>query len=74
MLTGTKLAGRQFKSRGRGHVVNVASVLGTIASPNAATYCATKFAVIGFSDAVRQEWRGTDVALSTVCRASSAPT
>ena len=66
VLTGTKLAGRQFRARGRGHVVNVASVLGTIASPNAATYCATKFAVIGFSDAVRQEWHGTDVALSTV--------
>jgi NAD(P)-dependent dehydrogenase (short-subunit alcohol dehydrogenase family) len=67
VLTGTKLAGRHFASQGRGHVVNIASVMGTLASPNAATYCATKYAVVGLGHALRQEWRGTGVRISTVC-------
>jgi NAD(P)-dependent dehydrogenase (short-subunit alcohol dehydrogenase family) len=67
VLTGTKLAGRRFAEQGHGHVVNIASVMGTLASPNAATYCATKYAVVGLGEALRQEWRGTGVHLSTVC-------
>jgi len=66
-VTGTKLAGRRFAARGDGHVVNIASVLGTLASPNAATYCATKFAVVGLGQSLRQEWRGTGVRISSVC-------
>jgi NAD(P)-dependent dehydrogenase (short-subunit alcohol dehydrogenase family) len=67
VLIGSKLAGRRFREQGHGHVVNIASVLGMISSPHAATYCATKHAVIGLGDALRQEWRGSGVALSTVC-------
>ena len=67
VLIGSKLAGHRFAAQGHGHVVNIASVLGTIASPNAATYCATKYAVIGFGEALRQEWAGSGVSLSTVC-------
>lgn len=67
VLTGTKLAGRYFTSRRSGHVVNVASVLGTIASPNAATYCATKYAVVGLGESLRQEWHGTGLDITTVC-------
>ncbi|MBD0323217.1 MAG: SDR family NAD(P)-dependent oxidoreductase [Aldersonia sp.] len=67
VLTGTKLAGRRFDRRGRGHVVNIASVMGTMASPNAATYCAAKYALVGFGQALRQEWRGSGVHITTVC-------
>ncbi|MCX5046736.1 SDR family oxidoreductase [Aldersonia sp. NBC_00410] len=67
VLTGTKLAGARFAERGGGHVVNIASVMGTMASPNAATYCAAKFALVGFGQALRQEWRGTGVEITTVC-------
>jgi NAD(P)-dependent dehydrogenase (short-subunit alcohol dehydrogenase family) len=67
VLTGTKLAGRRFAEQGHGHVVNIASVMGTLASPNAATYCATKYAVVGLGEALRQEWRGTGVHVTTVC-------
>ncbi len=67
VLSGTKLAGRRFASQRDGHVVNIASIMGTIASPNAATYCATKYAVVGLGHALRQEWRGTGVKVSTVC-------
>jgi short-subunit dehydrogenase len=67
VLTGTRLAGARFVARGHGHVVNVASVMGTLASPNAATYVATKHAVVGFSEALRQEWRGTGVEVTAIC-------
>ncbi|GAA1911414.1 SDR family oxidoreductase [Nocardioides marmoribigeumensis] len=67
VLTGTKLAGRRFREQGHGHVVNVASALGTFASPNAATYCATKYAVVGLGEALRQEWHGSGVQVSTIC-------
>ena len=67
VLSGTKLAGRRFQAQGHGHVVNVASALGTFASPNAATYCATKYAVVGLGEALRQEWHGTGVGLTTIC-------
>lgn len=67
VMTGTRLAGKRFAKRRAGHIVNIASVMGTLASPNAATYCAAKHAVIGFSAALRQEWRGTGVKVSAIC-------
>lgn len=67
VLTGTKLAGRTFLARGDGHVVNIASVMGTLASPNAATYCAAKYGVVGLGHALRQEWRGSGVRITTIC-------
>lgn len=41
--------------RGRGHVVNVASAVGRVALPGGATYSASKHAVVGFSEALREE-------------------
>ncbi|MFV0493795.1 SDR family oxidoreductase [Mycobacterium sp.] len=67
VMTGTRLAGARFAEQGSGHIVNIASVMGTLASPNAATYCAAKYAVVGFSEALRQEWRGSGVHVSAIC-------
>lgn len=67
VMTGTRLAGTRFAATGSGHIVNIASVMGTLASPNAATYCAAKHAVVGFSAALRQEWRGSGVRISAIC-------
>lgn len=67
VMTGTRLAGARFARRGSGHVINIASVMGTLASPNAATYCAAKYAVVGFTAALRQEWRGNGVKISAIC-------
>jgi len=53
-------------ARGRGHVVNVASLAGRLATPHAAVYTATKFAVIGLTEAVRAELHGTGVRASAV--------
>jgi NADP-dependent 3-hydroxy acid dehydrogenase YdfG len=44
-----------------GVVVNTSSVFGLLGMPNQSAYCASKFAVRGFTDALRQELRGTGV-------------
>ena len=66
VITGSKLAARRMTARGRGHVINVASLAGEIYAPGVATYCASKFAVVGFTDAARVEHRGTGVDFSLV--------
>ena len=44
-----------------GAIVNTSSVFGLAGVPNQSAYCSAKFAVRGFTDAVRQELRGTGV-------------
>jgi short-subunit dehydrogenase len=53
-------------ARGRGHVVNVASVASWVAVPPLTVYSATKFAVQGFSDGLSREVAGRGVAVTTV--------
>jgi NAD(P)-dependent dehydrogenase (short-subunit alcohol dehydrogenase family) len=48
------------------HVVCVSSIFGVIAPPGQAAYCASKFAVRGFAEALRHELEGTGVRVSTV--------
>ena len=64
VIHGTKEAMRRMKPRGTGHIVNVASSAGKSGFPNLATYCATKHGVVGLSEAVRVELRGTGVEVS----------
>ncbi|MDT5083746.1 MAG: hypothetical protein QOD02_985 [Mycobacterium sp.] len=66
VLHGMKVLLPRMLSRGRGHVINVASVAGTSGLPGAATYCGSKSFVIAVSDAVRLELRGTGVTISCV--------
>jgi NAD(P)-dependent dehydrogenase (short-subunit alcohol dehydrogenase family) len=66
VIHGTKEAVRRMKPRGTGHIVNVASSAGKTGFPNLATYCATKHGVVGLSEAVRAELRGTGVEVSVV--------
>lgn len=66
VILGTKLALRRMSRRGSGHVVNIASAAGKAGFPGAATYCATKHAVVGFSEAVRAELRDTEIEVSVV--------
>lgn len=44
-----------MEARGRGQVINVASIGAHAVSPTAAVYCATKYAVRAISDGLRQE-------------------
>jgi short-subunit dehydrogenase len=66
VIHGTKEAMRRFKPRGTGHIVNVASSAGKTGVPHLATYCATKHGVVGLSEAVKAELRGTGVEISVV--------
>ena len=66
VIHGTKEAVRRMKPRGTGHIVNVASSAGKTGFPHLATYCATTHGVVGMSEAVRGELRGTGVEISVV--------
>jgi NAD(P)-dependent dehydrogenase (short-subunit alcohol dehydrogenase family) len=66
VILGSKLALKRFLPRNRGHLVNIASVAGKGGFPGGATYCATKHAVIGLSEAIRAEVRSTDIDVSIV--------
>jgi short-subunit dehydrogenase len=52
--------------RRRGHIVNVASIGAWVSVPPVTVYCATKFAVQGFSEGLRREVRGRGVTVATV--------
>lgn len=64
VVHGTKAFLPHLVARGDGWIVNVSSVFGLVAFPNQAAYNATKFAVRGFTESLRQELAGTGV---TVC-------
>jgi short-subunit dehydrogenase len=49
-----------------GHIVNVASVAGSIGIPGMASYCASKFAILGFSESLYHELKGTGVGITVV--------
>ncbi|HPY23088.1 MAG TPA: SDR family NAD(P)-dependent oxidoreductase [Mycobacterium sp.] len=66
VLTGTRLALQRFLPRRQGHIVNLASSAGQIATAGGATYAATKHGVVGFTRAIRAETRGTGVRTTIV--------
>jgi NADP-dependent 3-hydroxy acid dehydrogenase YdfG len=66
VLFGMKEILPRFQERGRGHLVNIASSAGKGGFPGGATYCGTKHFVVGVSEAVRGELRGTNIEVSVV--------
>jgi NAD(P)-dependent dehydrogenase (short-subunit alcohol dehydrogenase family) len=66
VIFGSKLALERFLTRRSGHLVNIASIAGKLGVPGGATYCATKHAVVGLSEAIRGEVHGTGISVSVV--------
>lgn len=66
VLIGSRLAGRRFVDRGHGHLINLASLAGVSAYPGLATYCASKHAVVGFTEVLARELHGSGVAVTAV--------
>jgi Short-chain alcohol dehydrogenase of unknown specificity len=66
VITGMRLAIPGMQGRRTGHVINIASAAGKVGVAGEAVYVATKHAVVGLSEAVRSELRGTGVELSVV--------
>lgn len=55
MFTITRLVAKRMASQKSGVIVNVSSLMGKVAAPTMSTYSATKFAIIGFTQALRRE-------------------
>jgi NAD(P)-dependent dehydrogenase (short-subunit alcohol dehydrogenase family) len=66
VIHGTREAMKRMRPRRSGHIVNIASFAGKAGFPGAATYCATKHAVVGLSEAVHLELHGSGVHVSCV--------
>ncbi|WP_010093144.1 SDR family NAD(P)-dependent oxidoreductase [Ornithinibacillus scapharcae] len=50
----------------QGHIINIASQAGKISTPKSAVYASTKHAIIGFSNALRQEMANNNIYVTTV--------
>jgi short-subunit dehydrogenase len=56
-----------MKKQGFGQIINISSVLGKFATPGMAVYCASKFAVQGFSDSLRAELKRYGITVISIC-------
>ncbi|API89332.1 short-chain dehydrogenase [Marinilactibacillus sp. 15R] len=62
----SQLAAIQMADSRSGHIINVGSIAGKIATPKSAVYSASKFAVIGFSNALRLELKPLNIKVTTI--------
>ncbi len=67
VVYGTKAFLPHLKAAGEGHVVNISSVLGLFSQPGMSAYNATKFAVRGFTESLRQELDMMQCGVSATC-------
>jgi NADP-dependent 3-hydroxy acid dehydrogenase YdfG len=66
VVNGTRAFLPILVDQGSGVIVNTSSVFGLVGMPYQSAYCSAKFAVRGFTDALRQELRGSGVRAVTV--------
>jgi short-subunit dehydrogenase len=66
VIYGTKAFLPYLTKRSAASIVNISSVYGLLGIPGQAAYCASKFAVRGFSEALRQELFNTNISVSIV--------
>lgn len=66
VVHGTKAFLPHLLTRGEGHIVNISSIFGIVSMPTQGAYNASKFAVRGFTEALRQELHGTAINISCV--------
>jgi NAD(P)-dependent dehydrogenase (short-subunit alcohol dehydrogenase family) len=64
---GTQAFLPHLRASGEGHVVNVSSVFGLVSVPGQSAYNASKFAVRGYTECLRQELELTDAPVSATC-------
>ncbi len=67
VVYGTKAFLPHLRASGEGHVINISSIFGIIAVPGNGTYNASKFAVRGFTEALREELDMMDGTVSATC-------
>lgn len=62
----TKAILPHMTAAGQGHIVNIASLAGKIGSAKSSSYNATKHAVLGLTNALRQELYGTHIYVTAI--------
>ncbi len=67
VVYGTKEFLPHLQASGEGHVINISSVFGLFAQPTQSVYNSSKFAVRGFTEALRQELDLSDCCVSATC-------
>lgn len=67
VVHGSTVFGRYFAERGAGHIVNTASIGGWAPDPNCAPYTTSKFAVVGYSEALRRDLEPRGVGVTILC-------
>lgn len=66
VVYGTKLFLPVLEKQKSAHIVNISSVFGLAAPPGQAAYAASKFAVRGFTEALRHELESSNITVSVV--------
>jgi len=66
MVYGSKAFLPQMQAKGAGHIVNVSSIFGLISVRTQAAYNSAKFAIRGFTEALRLEMKDTNIGVSCV--------
>ncbi|MDQ3132489.1 MAG: SDR family NAD(P)-dependent oxidoreductase [Acidobacteriota bacterium] len=66
VIYGTKVFLPILKQQEKAHIINISSVFGLVAPPGQSAYCASKFAVRGFTESLRHELEDTNISVSTV--------
>jgi 3-oxoacyl-[acyl-carrier protein] reductase len=70
-LTGSFVCAREairlMKPQGSGQIVNLSSIAGKRGFPQSAAYCASKWGVLGMSQALSEELRGSGVKVTALC-------
>ncbi|WP_029891287.1 SDR family NAD(P)-dependent oxidoreductase [Polycyclovorans algicola] len=67
VVHGTQAFLPKLKAAGEGHIINTSSLFGLLAVPSQSAYHASKFAVRGFTESLRQELDMTDCGVSATC-------
>lgn len=62
----TQLVAIEMAERRQGHIINIGSQAGKIATSKSAVYSASKFAVVGYSNALRLEMKPLNISVTTV--------
>jgi len=67
VIYGTKAFLPHLEKSGEGHIVNISSIFGLTSQPFMSSYNATKFAVRGFTESLRQDLEITNSCVSCTC-------
>lgn len=67
VINGSVAAFKVMKAARGGLIVNIASIAGKLHLPNESLYCATKWAVVGYTGTLRLEAAAYDVKVTCVC-------